>query len=171
LPERSKPQPVVDPLAAAASLAEANKVFDAAVTPAERSGRHRLVTRRRRTGGSCLDAPSGGDLEALMGDAKKLQFVGIYAASWQENGERATPGIVLSGVVKSSQKAGERFETRVELPSRDKRELLVITAAECQAGQKLFVAGRFVMNARDMISGYDGDATMAIDARVLKVLE
>jgi hypothetical protein len=174
LPERSKPQPAVDPLASQRlALTEANKAFDAAATPVEKKAAAIVLYRAAAEMAEKLpsDAPSGGDLEALMGDAKKLQFVGIYAASWQENGERATPGIVLSGVVKECKPAGERFETRVELPSRDKRELLVITAAECQAGQKLFVAGRFVMNARDMISGYDGDATMAIDARVLKVVE
>ena len=90
---------------------------------------------------------------------------------WQENIERGTPGIVLSGIVKDCQQVGERYEVRVELPSRDKRELLLITATSCQAGQKLFVAGRFVMSARDMVSGYTGDATMAIDARVVKVAE
>lgn len=174
LPERSKPQPVVDPLAPQRlALAEANKAFDAAVPPAEKKAAAIVLYRAAAELAERLpsDAPSSGDLEGLTSDAKKLQFFGIYAATWQENSERATPGIVLFGTVKQCQKAGDRFEIRVELPSRDKRELLIITAAECQVGQKLFVAGRFVMNARDMISGYHGDATMAIDARVLKVVE
>jgi hypothetical protein len=174
LPTPSRPRAVVDPLAPQRlAVTDANEAFDAATTPAEKKAAAIVLYHAAAELAEQLpsDATSAGDWEALTGDAKKLQFVGIYAATWQENGERATPGIVLSGTVKHCQRAGERFEVRIELPSRDKRELLLITADECQAGQKLFVAGRFVMNARDMISGYSGYATMAIDARVLKVVE
>jgi hypothetical protein len=174
LPERSQPQPAVDLLAAQRSaLAAANEAFDEAATPADKKAAAIELYRTAAELAERLpsDSADSAGLDAIAGDAKKLQFVGVYASSWQENSERATPGIVLSGAVKGCQKAGERFETRVELPSRDKRELLVITAAECPVGQKLFIAGRFVMSARDMINGYNGDATMAIDARVLKVVE
>jgi hypothetical protein len=174
LPERSRPQPALDLLAPQRSaLAAANEAFDEAATPADKKAAALILYRTAAELAERLpsDNADSAGLDAIAGDAKKLQFVGVYASSWQENGERATPGIVLSGTVKGCQKTGERFETRIELPSRDKRELLVITAAECPVGQKLFIAGRFVMSARDMINGYNGDATMAIDARVLKVVE
>ena len=171
LPSPSKP---ADPLAAQKlAVSAANQAFDSAATLADKKGAAIALYRTIADLAEKLpsDATIPAELDALTSDAKKLQFVGVYAATWQENGERATPGIVLSGTVKECQAVGERFEVRVELPSRDKRELLLITAAQCQPGQKLFVAGRFVMNARDMISGYSGEATMAIDARVLKVVE
>lgn len=171
LPERSKP---ADPLAERKqALSAAHKTFDDAAAPAHKKAAAIVLYRTAAELAEQLprDAEIPAELDALASDAKKLLFVGIYAASWQENSERATPGIVLSGIVKECKQAGARYEVRIELPSRDKRELLVITAAECQPGQRLFVAGRFVMNARDMISGYHGDTTMAIDARVLKLAE
>lgn len=171
LPERSQ---AADPLVAQKlAIKTADSAFEQAATPAEKKGAAIELYRAAAELAEQLprDTSIPAELDLLTRDAKKLQFVGIYAASWQENIERATPGIVLSGTVKECRQVGERYEARVELPSRQKRELLVITADQCQPGQKLFVAGRFVMNARDMISGYSGDATMAIDARVLKVVE
>lgn len=171
LPERSQ---ATDPLAAQKlAIKTADAEFEQAGTPADKKAAAIQLYRAAAELAEQLprDTSIPAELDLLTRDAKKLQFVGIYAASWQENIERATPGIVLSGTVKECRQVGERYEARVELPSREKRELLVITADQCQPGQKLFVAGRFVMNARDMISGYSGDATMAIDARVLKVVE
>jgi hypothetical protein len=171
LPERSRP---VDPLAEQKlAVNAAHQTFDEASAPADKKAAAIVLYRAAAELAEQLprDAEIPAELSSLTSDAKKLQFVGIYAASWQENIERATPGIVLSGTVKDCQQVGERYEVRVELPARDKRELLLITATACQTGQKLFAAGRFVMSARDMVSGYTGDATMAIDARVVKVVE
>lgn len=174
LPEPSRPAPVVDPLQPQReALAAADQSFDEAATPADKKAA--AVTLYRVAAELAERLPSDvqgtGGLDHLLEDKKKVQFFGVYAASWQGNQERATPGIVLSGTVKECRPAGERFEVTVELPSRDKPELMIITAKECQAGQQVFAAGRFVMNAKDMVSGYEGNATMAIDARVLKVLE
>lgn len=172
LPETSKPQP--DPLSPQrAALHDAHEAYNAATAPADKKAAAIAMYRAAAELAEKLpsDIQGTGGLDMLINDSKIRQFLGVYAATWQQNEDRATPGIVLSGVVKGCRSAGERYEVLVELPSRDKRELLVISPAECQPGDRLFVAGRFVANAKDLIKGYTGDAVMAIDARVLQVLD
>lgn len=172
LPQPSKAQP--DPLTPQrAALHAAHEAYNAATAPAEKKAAAIAMYRAAAELAEKLpsDTQGTGGLDMLINDSKTRQFLGVYAATWQQNEDRATPGIVLSGLVKGCKLAGERFEVRVELPSRDKREVLVISPVECQPDDRLFVAGRFVANAKDLIKGYKGDAVMAIDARVLQVLD
>lgn len=116
------------------------------------------------------DAQGAGGLEPLATDGKKRQFVGLYAATWLDDKERTSTGVVLWGNVKSCQAAGDKFECIVELHSKDKRELVVVTKTERMAGEQVFVGGRIVENAKEAIAGYEGEATNAIDARVVHVV-
>jgi outer membrane biosynthesis protein TonB len=172
LPDRTPPK-AADPLAPQReALAAANKTFDEASTGAEKKAAAVALYQHAAELAEKLPAShDAGGLETLMSDAKKLQFFGVYAATWPEHQDRATPGVVLSGMVKSCKAAGERFEVVVELPSKDKRTMLLVSTAECAEGEKIFAAGRFVANAKNMIQGYHGDADMAVDARVLQVIK
>jgi hypothetical protein len=46
----------------------------------------------------------------------------------------------------------------------------VIAPAAATEGSRVFVAGRIVQNAQDMIGGYVGEAKQAVDARVVQTV-
>jgi hypothetical protein len=110
-------------------------------------------------------------LNSIAADAMKLQFVGVYAGTWLGNGSRGTSGIVLSGTVKECRQAGERYEITLVLPSREKHEVVVLAPAELAAGTRVFIAGKVVDNAKELVAGYQGEAVQAIDARLVKRVE
>jgi len=169
-----EPKPSDDPLLAVReALVEADRAFNEAAAGQEKKTAAMAMYRAAARLAEELPADATGEtgLEILVADPMKLQVVGVATASWLDNEERGTNGVVLSGSVKSCQAAGERFELHVELPSRDKREVIVITTVECEAGDRVFVAGRIVDNAKGMIEGYEGEAAKAIDARVVQKVE
>jgi hypothetical protein len=166
--------PAADPLAPPReALAKADQAFNEAAAPADKKTTAIAMYNAAADLAAQLpqDAASADAFNMLTSDAMKLQFVGVYTASWLDNAERASDGVVLSGTVKGSKPAGEKFEVTVELPTRDKREVVVISPVEVKEGSRVFAAGRVVENAKDMIGGYEGEATKAVDARIVKPVE
>ncbi len=180
-----EPEPAVDPLPEVvvpeedplqeerAQLASADAAFNAAKTGAEKKDAAIALYRAAAELAAQLPGVTNAEtgLETFANDPMKRKFVGIYASTWIEAEQRGTRGVVLTGVVKRCQKAGERFEVVVELPSKDKSEILLISPQEFQAGDNIFAAGKIVESAKDVVSGYEGEATKAIDLRVVQTVE
>jgi hypothetical protein len=175
----TEPMPAVeptttdDPLAPSrTALTEADQAFDRAASPAEKKAAALGMYRAAAELAAALPAEgtSADAFSTLVNDPMKLQVMGVASSSWIDNANRGSDGVVLSGTVKSSTAAGEKFEIRVTLPSRDNRELVVIAPAAATEGSRVFVAGRIVQNAQDMIGGYVGEAKQAVDARVVQTV-
>lgn len=175
----SAPEPSVDPTVdvddaltpSRDALASASEAFDAA-PPAERKNSAIALYMAAAQMAEKLPGDARNEIafEGIVSDPMKLRILGMAAAGWYDKKERDSNGIVLSGSVKSCTAAGERFEVLLELP-KDKREILVIAPAEVAPGDNLFVAGRIVENAKSAVSGYEGEAEKAVDARIVELLK
>lgn len=146
VPESTPPPAPADetPESRREALAEADKSFNEAAVGAEKKSAAIALYAAAAQYVATLsgDVKEEAALDAFVDDFMKFQFVGVYAPTWLDNKERESSGIVLSGTVLSCQAADDRFEMRVELPSRDKRQVDVLSPHECKEGDKVLVAGK-----------------------------
>jgi hypothetical protein len=169
--EPASPMPVADPVAAARTeLERANEAFEEASSAEKAAAAKSLVEAANELAEQLpRDSVNAPGFEMFLDDNVKWQVAGRLAAG-RFDVEDPSGGIVLAGTVVDSKQAGERHELTIELPTRDKRQVTVVSPLEVKAGITAFIAGRLTSNAKDMIGGYEGDATKAVDARVIHIL-
>lgn len=99
----------------------------------------------------------------MAGSQEDFVLVGNAAASWLGLVNPESPGVLLSGVVKSVESEGAYFVTTLELTGKKRQELAVISRTNStvgprtyQVGSRVLLLGVIVRQPVQSISGYQG---------------
>jgi hypothetical protein len=96
---------------------------------------------------------------------EKLDLIGAVAPSWMDN-SRPNDGVILFGVVQSISQTGLYYQTRLQLASRDQREVAVVGLQDprehFKQGDKIVVLGTLVEEPSANLAAYTGDADLVV---------
>jgi hypothetical protein len=109
------------------------------------------------------------DVDALVEEVgaqkEKLDLIGAVAPSWMDN-LRPNDGVILFGVVQAVSQEGPYYETRLQLASRDQREVPIVGLEDprehYQQGDRVLVLGTLVEDPAAKLGAYTGDADMVV---------
>jgi hypothetical protein len=108
---------------------------------------------------SSPDDPLDETMKRLARQPDKLLFLARYAARWLNEGHDRE-GVMLFGTVLSDVSNGKTSEMRIQLASKDQREVIVVrpsdSTALIPAQSKILILGAIVANPRENLNGYDG---------------
>jgi hypothetical protein len=112
-------------------------------------------------------AQSMRDLLATFGrQPRKLAMIGNRTFDWLEQEDRPNSGVFLFGTVKQIAPIGEVFETELELASRNKRLVKIISPFDptpfYRPRDHLLMLGAIVIDPATNLVGYNGDSPMVV---------
>jgi hypothetical protein len=105
-------------------------------------------------------------LMSVAGKPAKLAALGNRAASWLDQEQRDTEGIVLFGTVGRVRPRGPFFETELELAARQRRTVTVVSKVDprgaYEVSDRVLVLGVIVVDPTANLLGYAGDEPLVV---------
>lgn len=104
----------------------------------------------------------------------KLRLIAQSGESWVMSAERNEPGVILIGAVESIGMRGKWFQTTLQLDTRSKREVVVVSRRNPRLaydiGEKIILLGSIVDDPRSDLEDYDGEAAFVVAGGYPRVL-
>ncbi|MFW6169132.1 MAG: hypothetical protein ACODAD_01495 [Planctomycetota bacterium] len=105
-------------------------------------------------------------LETFKKQPEKLAMIGNQTAQWLDQSNRSTDGVFLFGTVNKIRRSGQIHETKLELASREKRTVTVVSRVDPRLTfaptDRILMLGAIVEQPSRNLVGYQGDESMVV---------
>lgn len=117
------------------------------------------------------EADVAGVLKSLADDDKKLALLGRAGAVWWQRSERDNAGVLLLGVVKSTEQHGDLYETKLAVSDGDSIVIVSLynetdPADILKVDSDVLVLGAIIEDPASSLTGYEGDAESVVWSRL-----